>query len=91
MEYRLPTPPAGYKWRYKKHWLDDHVWIELIHKDRRINKVAAKFSTRLFMSPYDFLEDAKFAVDRALEAEDFPRRVHNAIDEANSQGEDNNG
>lgn len=91
MKYELPTPPAGYKWRYKKDWLYEYDYIELIHTDRRINKVADRFSLYLFMSPSDFLECAKFTVDRVLEAEDFPVRVRNAVAEANSQGEDNNG
>lgn len=91
MKYELPIPPDGYKWRYKKDSFVGDGWIELIHTDRRINKVAAKFTTYLFMSPDDFLECANFTVDRALEIEDFPVRVHNAIAEANSQRKDNNG
>lgn len=84
MKYELPTPPEGYEWRYKKDWLGGDVWVQLIHKDRWINKVAAKFSTNLFMSPGDFLEYAKLTVDRALEIDNHSGRVRNAIYEANN-------
>ncbi|WP_339016822.1 hypothetical protein R3O64_09830 [Corynebacterium hesseae] len=92
MRYELPTPPEGYEWRYKKDWLDGWVWVELIRKVRWRTKVVARFSTYPFMSPSDFLEDAKFTVDRALEIDNQPGRIRNAIYKANnSQRKDNNG
>lgn len=91
MKYELPIPPDGYKWRYKKDWIDGWVWVELIRKVPWGTKVVARFSTYLFMSPSDFLENANFTVDRALEIDNHPGRIRNAIAEANSQGKDNNG
>ena len=89
MKGEFPTPPEGYEWRYRKQWLTGVMWIELLRKDRRINKTVGRFSVDALDSLNFVVKEAQETVIRALMRDKLPGLLRRAVDEANSQEKEN--